>query len=63
MILKAGRITHEEATHIADEGEREEYMGKLKEADPENDRFKAINEDKPFPPMETAWLSKLGGDS
>ena len=43
-ILKAGRCTHAEPD-IADEEARNEALGKLKEADPEVERFKPLSED------------------
>lgn len=44
-ILNAGRCSHPEPD-IADEEARNEAMGKIKEADPEVERFKGLNEDK-----------------
>lgn len=61
-ITKQGRVTH-----IAPEGlneeEAEEAMNKLNDADPIVDRFRALNDDAPWPTIETAWQVKLAGDS
>jgi hypothetical protein len=43
--------------------EKDEIMGKLAETDPVLERYKALNEDTPMPGLETAWLSKLVGDT
>jgi radial spoke head protein 4A len=61
-VLKAGRISHLPPTHLPEE-EQEEFLGKLAEEDPVIDRFRALNEDAPMPGLETAWLSKLVGDT
>ena len=46
------------------EGEElDEYMGKINEEDKAEDRFKAINEDTTVLGSESAWLSKVAGDS
>ena len=37
------------------EEEKEEYMGKLAEADPIIDRFRTLNEDAPILGLETSW--------
>ena len=62
QILKAGRANHIEPQGILEE-EKEEYMGKLLESDPVVDKYRALNEDTPMPGLETAWLSKLLGDT
>ena len=38
-------------------------MAKLAEEDKVEERFKAINEDTPVGSSETAWLSKISGDT
>ena len=38
-------------------------MDKLNTDDPQVDRFRALNEDKPVPPLESAWTTKLAGDN
>ena len=45
------------------EEEREEYLGKLAEEDKVEERYRALNEDTPIPTLETAWISKLCGDT
>jgi len=62
IILKAGRVTHQEPVGLPEE-EKDEYMGKLAETDPTVDRYRALNEDAPMTGMETAWLSKVVGDT
>jgi hypothetical protein len=63
MILKAGRLTHMQPPgfeELADE--EKEAFDKLKEKDPEGERFKAANEDAPVEGYKSAWLSKVVGD-
>ena len=68
-ILKGNRVTHYIPSTIPEE-EREEYEGKLTEADPIIERLKGANEDVPLvaPPEgeETGgvpcWVSKIVGD-
>jgi radial spoke head protein 4A len=62
QILKVGRVSHMKPTHLPEE-EQEEFEAKQLEEDPVVDRFRALNEDAPMPGLETAWLSKLVGDS
>jgi len=61
-ILKAGRCSHVAPEGMGDE-EKEEYMAKLAEEDKVEERFKALNEDTPIPSSETAWVSKVCGDT
>jgi len=61
-LLKAGRCTHKEPAGISEE-EKEEYMTKLNEEDKSEERFKAINENKPVEGREGAWISKVCGDT
>lgn len=61
-MLKAGRCTHKEPAGISEE-EKEEYMAKLNEEDKTEERFKAINENKPVEGREGAWISKVCGDT
>jgi len=37
-------------------------MTNLAEKDPIVDKYRALNEDAPYPSLEFAWLSKLSGD-
>jgi hypothetical protein len=46
-----------------DDEAKEEYMNKLAEEDKTEERFKAINEDVTIPGFETAWQSKVCGDT
>ena len=62
IILKAGRCTHVAPDGMEGE-ELDEYMGKLNEEDKAEDRFRAINEDTTVLGAESAWLSKVAGDS
>lgn len=61
-LLKAGRCSH-----IAPEGLNEEgvdaYMEKIAEEDKVEERYRAVQEDTPYPGLETAWLSKIVGDT
>ena len=43
--------------------ERDELMAKLAETDKSDDRLKGINEHQPLAGMESAWISKIVGDS
>lgn len=61
VILKAGRCSHYEPKGTMDEEALAEYMDKLKETDPEKDRFMAVNEDEQIKGVE-AWSSSIGGD-
>ena len=46
------------------EEDKEAYLGTLTEQDPTVDRYRGLNEDAPqFVGMETAWISKVVGDS
>ena len=45
------------------EAEVEEYMAKIAEEDKVEERFRAINEDNPIPPLEAAWTTKVVGDT
>ena len=42
--------------------EEKEKFEKIKERDPEGERFKAVNEDVPIDGYKSAWLSKVVGD-
>jgi hypothetical protein len=61
-LLNAGRCSH-----IAPEGMDEEaveaFMEKVGEEDKVEERYRAIQEDTPYPGLETAWMSKVVGDS
>ena len=45
------------------EEEKDELMAKLAETDKSDDRLRAINEHAPLAGMESAWISKIVGDS
>ena len=60
--MKAGICTHKEPAGLSEE-EKEEYMTKLNEEDKTEERFKAINENKPVEGREGAWISKVCGDT
>jgi hypothetical protein len=64
ILLKAGRCSHIAPLGM-DEEAKEEYMAKLEEEDKKEERFRALNEDTPYPSngLEVAWLSKIVGDS
>lgn len=62
IILKAGRCSHIAPVGMGEE-EKEEYLGKLAEEDKVEERYRALNEDTPIPGLETAWISKLCGDT
>lgn len=61
-ILKAGRCEHVVPANIG-EDERDAYLEKLNEEDKKEERFKALNEDTPVPSSESAWTSKVCGDT
>lgn len=62
ILLKAGRCTHVPPKGVSDE-ERDEILAKLAEEDKVEERFKALQEDVPVKGLETAWLSKVSGDT
>jgi len=43
--------------------EAEEELAKLAEEDKSDERFRGINEHAPITGMETAWISKIVGDT
>lgn len=61
-ILKVGRTSHIAPDGIDDEA-KEAYLALKGEEDPQLERFRALNEHAPIPGMETAWLSKIVGDT
>lgn len=64
QILNAGRCTHAEIYPDGmEEDAREEYMNKLKEDDPEAERFRALT-DETYKKLgnEEPWSSKICGD-
>lgn len=61
-LLKAGRCTHL-APEGMDEEQAAEYMDKVAEEDKVEERFKALQEDAPFGGLESAWMSKIVGDT
>jgi len=62
IILKAGRTTHLEPEGLGEE-EAAEAKAALEESDKTEERFRALNEDSPMPGLETAWLSRVVGDT
>jgi hypothetical protein len=61
-ILKNGRTAHL-APEGLDEEAKEAYMSEQSEKDPQVERFRTLNEHAPLLGMETAWISKIAGDS
>lgn len=61
-ILKVGRTTHIASVGKTAE-EAEEELSKLAEEDKAEERFRGINEHTPIVGMETAWTSKVVGDT
>lgn len=61
IILKVGRCTHTEPTHLPEE-EREAYKEKLAEDDKTEEALKAINEHTPVG-TDQAWTVKTVGDT
>lgn len=61
-ILKVGRTTHIGSAGKTQE-EVDEEITKLNEEDPPGERFTGINEHTPLAGMETAWTSKVVGDT
>jgi radial spoke head protein 4A len=62
ILLKAGRCSHIAPQGMGEE-ERDEYLAKIGEEDKVEERFRALNEDTPIPSLETAWTSKVCGDT
>lgn len=61
-ILKVGRTAHIASLGKSAE-EAEEELGKLAEDDKQEERFRGLNEHTPITGMESAWLSKVVGDT
>jgi radial spoke head protein 4A len=61
-ILKVGRCSHMAPANLNEE-QVEEYMGKMAEEDKVEDRFRALMEDTPVGSSESAWVSKVSGDT
>ena len=64
QILEAGRCTHAEIYPEALEEEaREEYLNKLKEEDPEGERWRSLA-DEGYKKLQDQdpWASKVAGD-
>lgn len=63
-ILLAGRCSHIAPTGMSEE-QKEEYMAKIAEEDKAEERFRAIQDEgyKPVKGLESAWLSKVCGDT
>ncbi len=62
VILKAGTMSHIMPAEWSDE-KKEEEAAKLEADDKSEERFRALNEHAPIAGMETAWLSKVVGDT
>lgn len=63
MILKAGRVTHVVPPGFEElPDEEKEAYEKIKEKDPEAEKFKAVSEDSAVDGYKSAWLSKVCGD-
>lgn len=63
LILKAGRLTHSVPPGYEElPDEEKEKFDKIKEKDPEGERFKSASEDTPVEGYKSAWLSKVVGD-
>jgi len=62
VILKVGRTSHLEPEGMT-EDEAAEAKAALEESDKTEERFRALNEDNPMPGLETAWLSRVVGDT
>ena len=43
--------------------EKETWLSEREASDPTVERFRGINEHNPMPGMETAWLSRVVGDT
>ena len=61
-LLNAGRCSHIAPTGL-DEEATEAYMEKMAEEDKVEERFRALQEDTPYPGLESAWISKISGDT
>jgi|TARA_B110001450_G_C17623867_1_gene482332 radial spoke head protein 4/6 len=61
-ILKAGRCSHTAPEGIAEDA-LEEFLAKQAEDDKVEERFRALNEDTPVVGSETAWISRVCGDT
>ncbi len=62
LILKVGRTKHIPSVGKTAE-EAEEELTKLAEEDKTEERFRGINDHTPIAGMETAWISKVVGDT
>ena len=60
--MNAGRCTHA-APKGLDEEALEAYMNDLNEKDKTEERFRVIQEDEKVKDMDSAWISKVCGDS
>ena len=61
-LLNVGRCSHKAPLGMDDEAV-DGYMEKMGEEDKVEERYRAIQEDAPYPGLEAAWLSKVVGDS
>ena len=62
IILKCGRTTHLKPTGM-DEEAAEARLAELMEEDKTEERFRDINAHEKIPEMESAWVTKVTGDT
>ena len=62
IVLKSGRTTHQKPTGL-DEEAADAKLAELMEEDKTEERFRDINLHEKIPGMETAWISKVLGDT
>ena len=62
IILKAGRTSHIKPEGL-DEETAEAKLAEMMEEDKTEERFRDINQHEKISGMETAWISKVAGDT
>ena len=62
IILKVGRCTHTAPVGIP-EDQIEDFTAKQAEEDKVEERFRALLEDTPLPGHDSAWVSRVCGDT
>lgn len=62
VVLKAGTVAHILPAEWSDE-KKEEALAALEADDKTEERFRGLNDHAPVQGMETAWLSKVVGDT
>jgi len=60
--LKVGRCSHTAPTGIPDD-QVEDFVAKQAEDDKVEERFKGLNEDTPVVGHDSAWISRVCGDT